>query len=160
MTDPETTQKFRYFEDFKAGEVFEYGAVTLTEDEIIDFASKYDPQTIHTDREKAARSPYGGLIASGWQTGSVAMRMVCDGIFLNSSSLGSPGVDELRWLKPVRPGDTLSIRLVVTKVTPCRRRPEERGWVDTFLEMLNQDGDVVMTWKSTGIFARRPAAAA
>ena len=99
-----------YWEDFYQGQVRESGGYSLSEQEIIDFARKYDPQPFHTDKDKAAQSVFGGLIASGWQTASLCMRMLCDLYLLDAASLGSPGVDEVRWVKPVRPGDTLHLK--------------------------------------------------
>ena len=112
-----------YWEDFYAGQVLEAGGYSLSEEEIIEFAKKYDPQPFHTDSEKAKQTFYGGLIASGWQTASLCMRMLCDLYLLESASLGSPGVDELRWVKPVRPGDTLRLKSTVIETRAYRAAP-------------------------------------
>ena len=106
--------KPRYFEDFAVGDRIVTGAVTLTEGNIIDYAMRYDPQPIHVDVEASKEGFYGGLIASGWQVGAIAMRMTWQSGFIFGGSLGSPGIDELRWLKPVRPGDTIHAEIEVT----------------------------------------------
>jgi len=146
--------KERYFEDFLPGSVSEYGGIRVTEAEIIEFARRYDPQYLHVDQKTAARGPFGGLIASGWQTVALMMRLLVDGFLPKAASLGSPGIDELRWLKPVRPGDVLHIRVTVLDATPSRSRPD-RGVVRTLVEVLNQDRDVVMSLKPMNIFRRR-----
>ena len=145
----------RYFEDFKAGDVTEVGPVTVSEQEIVDFATRYDPQPFHTDPEAAKASPFGGLIASGWHTTALFMGMFVREILLDSASLGSPGVEEIRWTAPVRPGDTLTGRVTVTDVQPSATNPN-RGTVFTMNEVFNQDGERVMTLKARGFFARRP----
>jgi acyl dehydratase len=145
----------RYFEDYPPGAVFEGGAAAVSEAEILEFARKYDPQAMHTDPEAAARGYFGGLIASGWHTAALMMRLFAAHFLSPASSLASPGIDELRWLKPVRPGDVLHIRLTVLDATPSRSRPD-RGVVRTLVEVLNQDRDVVMSMKPMNIFRRRP----
>ncbi len=145
----------RYFEDFAEGQVHELGEVTVSEAEILDFARRFDPQPFHVDREAAKRSIFGGLIASGWHTGSIYMGLLVRGLLLDSASLGSAGVDELRWLKPVRPGDTLRARMTVTSLRPSERHPE-RGTVYTLGEMFNQRGERVFFVRSSGMFGRRP----
>lgn len=145
----------RYFEDFDVGEVTEVGPVTVSEDEIVDFASRFDPQPFHIDADAAAASPFGGLIASGWHTTALFMGMFVRGVLLDSASLGSPGVEEIRWTAPVRPGDTLTGRSTVTDVQPSATNPA-RGTVFTTNEVHNQDGELVMTLKARGFFARRP----
>jgi len=147
----------RYFEDFTLGEVVELGSRSVSKEEIIDFARQFDPQYFHVDEERAKQSIYGGLIASGWHTAALTMRLAADGLILDSASMGSPGVDELRWLKPVRPGDTLSARFTVTEIRPSGSKPD-RGIVKSFVEVRNQAGDVVLTWKALGMYRRRPAA--
>jgi acyl dehydratase len=146
----------RYFEDFEPGHVFELGSRTVTAEEIVAFAREWDPQPFHTDAESAAASVFGGLIASGWHTGSMWMRLYVDGLLLGAASMGSPGIEELRWLAPVRPGDTLHARLTVLEATPSERRPD-RGTIRSRAEMMNQDGVTVMTMTARGHFARRPA---
>jgi len=145
----------RYFEDFKIGEVTEVGPVDVTEDEIVEFATRFDPQPFHIDPEAATSSPFGGLIASGWHTTALFMGMFVRGILLDSASLGSPGIEELRWTAPVRPGDTLSGRSTITDVRPSESNPA-RGTVFTTNEAFNQDGERVLMFKARGFFARRP----
>ena len=145
----------RWFEDFTPGDVFEIGPVSPSEEEIVEFASRYDPQPFHLDAEAAKDSLFGGLVASGWHTVALFMGMFVREVLNDSASLGSPGVDELRWLAPVRPGDTLRGRSTVVDVRPSATDPR-RGTVFTQNEVLNQDGAVVMTLKARGFFARRP----
>ena len=144
----------RWFEDFAVGDVSEFGPVTVTEAEIVDFAERFDPQPFHVDHEAAAASPFGGLIASGWHTVALFMGMYVRGVLLDSASLGSPGVEEVRWLAPVRPGDELRGRSTVTDVRASSTNPR-RGTVFTTNEVVNQDGTVVMTMKARGFIARR-----
>lgn len=144
-----------FFEDFRVGDVDEFGEQPVTQEAIIAFARQFDPQPFHIDEAAAQRSVFGGLIASGWHTASLCMRMAVDR-FLGptSGSLGSPGIDELRWHKPVRPGDTLHLRLEVLEVTPSRSKPD-RGSVRFGYQVLNQHNEVVMTMKGIGLFSRR-----
>jgi acyl dehydratase len=114
----------RYLDDYIAGSAFEFGQISLSEEEIIDFARRFDPQPIHTDAQAAAHSPFGGLIASGWHTASVMMRLFTDHFLSHVASIASPGVDELRWLMPVRPGDALSIRVTILEVKRSRSKPD------------------------------------
>lgn len=144
----------RFFEDLVPGAVFAYGAYEMTEAEIIAFASKFDPQSFHTDPEAAKSSNFGGLAASGWHTASAAMRMLVDHHLSPESSMGSPGIDELRWTKPVRPGDVLSLRITVQEAIPSRSKPD-RGIVKSFTEVLNQHGEVVMTMRGMTMLRRR-----
>lgn len=146
---------YHYFEDFVEGQTVELGAFSLSEEEIIDFASKYDPQPMHIDPEAARQSIYGGLIASGWHTAASYMRLVVDNVLAGSDSIGSPGVDQLRWLKPVRPGDSLTARFHILETRTSNSRPE-RGIVRSRGELLNQAGDVVMTCEAVNFFGRRP----
>ena len=143
-----------YFEDFEPGQDRALGRVEVTEAEIVDFARRFDPQPFHVDPEAAKESVFGGLIASGWHTGAMWMRLYVDSLLGGPASMGSPGIEELRWLAPVRPGDTLSGRLTVLETTPSERRPE-RGTVRIRGEMVNQDGVVVMSMISRGHFGRR-----
>ena len=149
-----TNSKDRYFEDYIPGAVFEYGEIRVDEAEIIEFASRFDPQDMHVDPEAARRGRFGGLIASGWHTGAMMMRLLADNFLPKAASLASPGIDELRWLHPVRPGDLLRIRVTVLEATPSRSKPD-RGMVRTLIEVLNQDGNVVMSLKPMNIIARR-----
>ena len=145
----------RYFEDFEAGQVLELGSVDVSESAIIEFARQFDPQPFHVDPGAAADSVFGGLIASGWHTGAMWMRLYVDNMLGSASAQGSPGVEELRWLAPVRPGDTLHGRLTVLETTPSGRRPD-RGTVRIRGEMVNQDGVTVLSMVSRGHFGRRP----
>lgn len=145
----------RYFEDFTPGEVIELGRYTITKDEIVAFARQFDPQPFHLDEEAAKKTIYGGLLASGWHSAAITMRLLYDGLVKDTISLGSPGVDELRWVKPVRPGDTLSARLTVLECIPSRSKPD-RGVVRSAIEMQNQHGEVVVTSKGLSLFGRRP----
>lgn len=144
-----------YFEDFEPGRVFELGSVDVTADEIIEFATKYDPQPFHIDPVAAEQSPFGGLIASGWHTCALYMRLLCDGILHDSSSQGSPGMEELRWLAPVRPGDRLRGTSTVLAANPSSTKPN-RGTVTLLSEMTNQDGVVVMRMRGRGMYGVRP----
>ena len=146
----------RYFEDFEPGRVFELGSRFVTAEEIVAFGREFDPQPFHVDEEAAAASIFGGLIASGWHTGAMWMRLYVDALLGGAASLGSPGIEELRWLAPVRPGDTLSARLTVLEATPSERNAA-RGTVRIRGEVENQDGVVVMSMVSRGHFGRRPA---
>jgi len=145
----------RYFEDFKPGDVIELGARTITKERILAFAREFDPQPFHTDEEAAKRSIYGGLLASGWHTGSLLMRILYDGLLHDAASLGSPGIDELRWLEPVRPGDTLAGRMTILEAIPSRSKPD-RGIIRSLIEMRNQHGAVVVSIRGLSLIGRRP----
>ena len=145
-----------YWEDFKVGETVVMGSHTFTESEIIEFARQFDPQPFHVDPEAAKQSAFGGLIASGWHTCAVCMRLNCETYINRTRSLGSPGLDNIRWLKPVRPGDTLSLRVKVLEVTPSRSKPD-RGSARFEYELRNHRGEEVMHMLSIGMFGRRPA---
>jgi len=144
----------RYFEDYVPGSVHEFGPIKVEEAEIIEFARRYDPQVFHTDPEAAKNTIYGGLIASGWHTAGLMMRVLVDHYLSHVASLGSPGVDELRWLKPVRPGDELTVRVTVLETRRSRSKPD-RGIVRSFVEVLNQKGEVVMTLKAVNFLLCR-----
>jgi acyl dehydratase len=144
-----------YWEDFREGEVREFGGVRVEHDDIVRFAAEFDPQPFHLDDAAAQKTLYGGLIASGWHTAAMAMRMMCDAYLLRSASLGSPGLDSLRWLHPVRPGDTLSMRLHVLETRPLESKPGV-GLIKIRHEVLNQDRRVVMQMEGYGMFRRRP----
>jgi acyl dehydratase len=146
--------KPRYYEDFSVGEVFEFGSVTVTEPDIIAFARQFDPQAMHTDPVAAARGSTGGLIASGWHTVALMMRMYADN-FLPEDGLPAPGVDELRWLLPVRPGDTLTMRVTIEDARVSKSKPD-RGIIRPFSEVLNQRGEVVLTVRPINLIRRRP----
>ena len=144
----------RFFEDFKPGWTYESGARTLSAADIVAFAREWDPQRYHADEATARATPFGGLIASGWQTGCLAMRLMCDGYLTDSSCVASPGLDEVRWLKPVRPGDALRLRAEVLDARPSTSKPD-RGIVHWRWEMLNQNDDVVLSILGTQFFLRR-----
>jgi acyl dehydratase len=147
--------RFHYFEDFTEGETLELGSFSLTADEIVEFATKYDPQPMHTDLEAAQASVYGGLIASGWHTAASYMRLVVDNVLSSTASVGSPGIDQLRWLKPVRPGDELRARFQILETRPSNSRPDW-GIVRSRGELLNQADEMVMTVEAVNFFVRRP----
>ena len=144
----------RYFEDYPPGAVFEGGAVAVSEAEILEFARRYDPQTMHTDPAAAAHGFFGGLIASGWHTAALMMRLFATHFLSPASSLASPGIDELRWLAPVRPGDELRLRVTVLEARRSRSRPGE-GIVRSLVELLNQHGEVVLSLKPISFIRRR-----
>jgi acyl dehydratase len=145
----------RYFEDFRPGEVLELPPVTVSADEIVEFASRYDPQPFHVDPEAAKASAFGGLVASGWHTVSLFMGSFVRSVLLDSASMGSPGVEEIRWLAPVRPGDQLRPRVRIEDARPSATRAD-RGTIVTFCEVFNQDGTLVMTLLARSFFGRRP----
>lgn len=143
-----------YLEDMHPGQVIDCGSATVRKEDIIRFAQEFDPQPFHTDEEAARSTPVGGLIASGWHTGSLCMRLAVDALLHRVASVGSPGIDELRWLKPVRPGDTLHLRIEVLEVTPSTSRPD-RGKIKTRYVGTNQHGETVITMVGWGIFLKR-----
>lgn len=144
----------RYFEDYAVGLSFEYGAIVVDEAEAIAFAESFDPQPIHVDPVAAAQGPFGGLIASGWHTAALMMRLFVANYLSSVASLASPGIDELRWLKPVRPGDTLRIRVTVTESRRSQSKPD-RGMVRTLIEVLNQHDEVVSSLKAMNLLRCR-----
>ncbi len=144
----------RYFEDYIPGSIHEFGSVKVTEADIIEFAQKYDPQYFHVDPEAAKKSIYGGLIASGIQTLGLATQLLVKHFVSHVASQGSPGLDEVRWIKPVRPGDTLSLRVTISEARRSKSKPD-RGIIHYFAEMLNQTGKVVMTTKVINMFCCR-----
>lgn len=146
-----------YWEDFTPGWSYESRAASISGADIKRFAREYDPQPYHTDDEAAKATPFGGLIASGWHTCSVAMRLMCDGYLLESSCIGSPGLEELRWLKPVRPDDKLRLRATVLEQTPSRKQ-RGRGTVKFRWDVLNQNNDVVCSMIGRQHYLRRVAA--
>ena len=137
----------RYFEDYVDGAVHDFGSIAVKKSEVVDFAKRFDPQPFHMNPELAKHSIYGGLIASGWHSASLMMRLFVEHYLSHVASLGSPGVDELRWLKPVRPGDVLSLRVTVSETSRSRSKPD-RGIVHSYVETLNQNGEIVMTMKA------------
>jgi acyl dehydratase len=144
-----------YFDDYVPGTVHEFGAYTVTEEELLAFAKQWDPQYLHVDRERAEAGPFGGLIASGWHTVAIVMRLSVDNYLSHVASLASPGIDELRWLQPVRSGDTIRVRATVLEARPSQSRAD-RGLVKTLIEAINQNDEVVMTMIPTNFVARRP----
>lgn len=143
-----------YWEDFHPGKEIDLGEYEVTRDEILEFARRYDPQPFHTDEDAARDSIYGGLIASGWHTCAMMMRLLCDAVLSNAASLGSPGVESVRWLKPVRPGDTLRARMRILETRASRSKPD-RGIIKSHWEVENQDGETVMTMEGIGMYRRR-----
>lgn len=146
----------RYFEDYVEGDVHTFGSVEVALDEIISFAKRYDPQPKHTDPQAAKLTPFGGIIASGWHTVGLMMQLYVEHYLSGVASLVSPGIDQLRWHKPVRPGDRLSVRVTVVKTAPSRSKPD-RGTVTSLVEVYNQDADLVMSLSALNIILRRPA---
>ena len=146
-----------YWEDFPVGNLREFGAMPVTREAILAFASQFDPQPFHLDDAAAEASLFGRLSASGWHTCAMSMRMMCDEYLLESSSLGSPGIDSLRWVKPVLVGDTLSVRMTVLEARPMKSRPAV-GLILSKWEVLNQDRELVLTMQGWGMFGRRSAA--
>ena len=144
-----------YWEDFPVGSVREFGGLTLSQEDIVRFAREFDPQPFHVDETTACESIYGGIIASGWHTCSLTMRMMCDAYLLETASLGSPGVDSIKWLKPVRPGDTLRVRTTVLDARPLESKPHI-GLVRSQWQMYNQNDECVMEMQGHGMFRRRP----
>ena len=147
----------RYFEDYEAGRVYEFGSLTLTEPEIIEFARRFDPQDMHVDPAKAREGRFGGLIASGWHTIGTAMRLYVDHYLSSVASMASPGVDEVRWPNPVRPGDAIRIRITILETTPSRSKPD-RGVVRARVEGLNQKDEPILHLLAISILGRRPTA--
>lgn len=144
----------RYFEDYTPGAIYEFGSLTVVPEEIVAFATKFDPQDFHTDPEAAKQTIFGGLIASGWHTAGLMMRLYADHYLSKVASLSSPGVDELRWKQPVRPGDELSIRVSVTEARRSNSKPD-RGIVRSFIEVLNQKQEVVMSMSALNLLLCR-----
>lgn len=149
-----TQPPVRYFEDYVPGLTVDCGRFTLSEAEIIAFAREYDPQPFHIDPVAAAAGPVGGLIASGWHTTSMTMRLLVDNFISGGTGLGAAGIDEIRWPCPVRPGDTLHVRATVLQARRSRSKPD-RGIVHSMTEITNQDGETVMTMKATNFFLTR-----
>lgn len=146
-----------HWEDLEVGSVRELGSVTPTREQILDFARQFDPQPFHLDDEAARASVFGSLCASGWHTCAMAMRLMVDNFLRDSTSLGSPGLDSLKWLKPVFPGDTLTLRHTVLDRRGMGKRPDV-GLVRTLWEMHNQNGDIVLRMDGWGMFRRRTPA--
>ena len=147
----------RYFEDYVPGAVYDFGSISVTQDEILAFARQFDPQYFHVDPEAAARGPFRGIVASGWHTGSLAMRMYVDHYLAGPANLGSPGMEEVNFQRPVRPGDTLAIRISVLEASRSRSKPD-RGAVRAWVDVLNQNHEIVMSMKVTSLFRCRGTA--
>jgi acyl dehydratase len=144
----------RYLEDYIEGDVHTFGSIEVEEDEIISFANRFDPQRLHTDPEAAKLTPFGGLIASGWHTAGLMMRLYVEHYLTHVASLASPGLDDLRWHKPVRPGDRLSVRVTILKAAISKSKPD-RGAVTSLVEVFNQSNELVMSLHVVNIILRR-----
>jgi acyl dehydratase len=144
----------RYFEDYIEDSVFEFGPIAVEESELISFARRFDPQTIHIDPEKAAEGPFHGLIASGWHTVGLMTRLFVEHYLSAVASRASPGVDEVRWHHPVRPGDQLQLRVSILEARASRSR-SDRGMVVSLLEGVNQNGEVVCSFKAMNLLSKR-----
>jgi len=150
-----TDHALRHFDDYLPGASCDCGSVSVSEVEIISFATQFDPQPFHVDPEAAARGPFGGLIASGWHTAALVMRQIVDHYLSAEASLGSPGLDEMRWPEPVRPGDTLRVRVAVVEARRSASKPD-RGILKSLIEAVNQDGRTVMRATATNFLRVRP----
>jgi acyl dehydratase len=149
----------RYFEDFAVGEVIECGSRTVSAAEIRSFAEQFDPQPFHLDEAAAKRGMFGGIVASGWHSVCICMRLTVDAILNDSANMGSPGVDKVRFLRPLFPGDTVAARLQVVESVPSRSKPD-RGRLTFRFELTNQKAETILDFEGMTIFGRRPAAAA
>ena len=143
-----------YFEDLEIGQKIKLGSISISKNEIISFAEKFDPQPFHTNEIKAKESIFGGLCASGWHTCSLFMRILYDGFLINSAALGSPGMDEIRWLKPLRPGETITGIGEVIKKTPSKSRPEIGSLIINY-EVFNKNNELIMTLIGISIFKKK-----
>lgn len=146
--------KERFFEDYTVGEVAEFGDYLVSTEEIIGFARAYDPQPFHLDAEAGLRSHFGGLVASGWMTCAIVMRLYCDYFIPQGSAMGSPGIDTLRWLRPVRPGDRLRARATILAVRRSTSKPD-RGVITLLQEAVNQHGETVVSYEGRAMFRCR-----
>jgi acyl dehydratase len=153
-TGPDDQMDLNYYEDIALGEAPRFGSYEVTKEEIIEFATQYDPQVFHLDEEGAKRTMLGGLSASGWHTAAIAMRLLYDSFLVHSASMGAPGVDELKWSRPVRPGDRLSLRRNILAKKESRSRPD-LGIIQTQSELINQNGEVVVTYSAPLMLQRR-----
>lgn len=145
----------RWFEDYVAGDVYEFGHIKVAESDVIRFATEFDPQPFHTDVQAAQASPFGGLIASGWHTAALMMRVLVDHYVSAVASLSSPGIDELRWLAPVRPGVELTVKVSILEARLSRSKPD-RGIVRAYIEVLPPGGTAVMSMQAINLFQCRP----
>lgn len=151
--DKPPARRLRWFEDYEAGAVHELGTVSVEAEEVQGFARQFDPQAFHVDPQAAAQTHFGGLIASGWHTAALMMRLFALHYLAPESSLGSPGIEELRWPRPVRPGDTLSVRVTIVDTRVSQSRPD-RGIVRSLVEVFNQNGELVMSANPTNLVLR------
>jgi len=149
----------RFFEDIKADQVYEFGTITVSEKDIIDFARQFDPQDFHLDPAKAASSLFGGIVASGWHTTAVVMRLYVDHYLSHVANLGSPGVEDIRWPNPLRPGDILRIRVTILEARPSRSKPD-RGIVRVHVEAINQTNNLVLSMIGVSFVGRRQESSA
>jgi len=147
----------RFFEDYEPGQAYDLGATTVSEQQIVDFAREFDPQDFHVDQERAARTQYGGIIASGWHTVALAMQLYVRHYLSPASSMGSPGAEAILWPNPLRPGDTMRIHVTILQARPSRSKPD-RGIVRTRVEAINQRDEQVLSMVVVSILRRRPAA--
>ena len=143
-----------YWEDFRVGERVLMGSVKVTKDDIVRFAVEYDPQVFHIDEKAGENSIFGGLIASGWHTCSLVMKMMCDSYLLDSASMGSPGMENIKWVKPVRPNDVLTGFRTTIDTKSSRSKPD-RGFVKTLFEVFNDSQELVMSMEGVGMFRRK-----
>jgi acyl dehydratase len=157
MTDSTTVSRPRWFEDYLPGAVHHLGTLTVEGDEMLEFARRFDPQDYHADPHAAAQTHFGGVIASGWHTGSMMMRLLALNYLAPESSLGSPGIETIRWPRPVRPGDVLTVRVTVQKARKSQSRPD-RGIIESLIEVSNQNGEIVMTANPVNLVRCRPEA--
>lgn len=156
MSTEKDIKKLYYWEDFVKGQTFECGPITISESQIIDFASQYDPQRFHVNKEAAEETQFKGLIASGWQTAAFMMRMVCDSFMVNSSSVGSPGIESLKWIKPIRPGDTLKTIVEILETRPLNSKPH-LGMILSRWSCYNQNNELTTTIEAWNMFEKRPS---
>ena len=156
MSTEKDTKKLYYWEDFVKGQTFECGPITISESQIIDFASQYDPQRFHVNKAAAEETQFKGLIASGWQTAAFMMRMVCDSFMINSSSVGSPGIESLKWMKPIRPGDTLKTIVEILETRPLNSKPH-LGMILSRWSCYNQNNELTTTIEAWNMFEKRPS---
>lgn len=155
MSESPSATRPRWFEDYVPGAVHELGRITVDGEEMREFAARFDPQAYHVDPQAAAQTHFGGLIASGWHTGSMMMRLLALNYLSPDSSLGSPGIETLRWPRPVRPGDVLTVRVTVQQARRSQSKPD-RGIIQSLIEVTNQNGEVVMTANPANLVLCRP----
>ncbi|MBF0168604.1 MAG: MaoC family dehydratase [Alphaproteobacteria bacterium] len=145
----------RWFEDYREGDIHRFGPILVTQEELLSFAARFDPQSIHTDSVKAQAGPFGGLIASGWHSCGLMMNLYARYYLSECSSIASPGIDELRWPTPVRPGDQLSVQVSILEARPSESKPD-RGFVRSLIEVLNQKDEIVLSMKAMNMIRRKP----